>query len=47
VALFDKIRNLLSVDGILFLGSTESMSFLRNSFVTKEYKRFMFYQPGT
>lgn len=47
VALFDKIWNLLSVDGILFLGSTESMSFLRNSFVTKEYKRFMFYQPGT
>lgn len=43
--LFRKIHQVLHPDGLFFLGSTESLSFMQHSFVGKEYKRGMFYQP--
>jgi len=47
VSLVRKIRALLPPGGLLFLGSTESLTFMQHDFETKEHQKHVYYRaPG-
>jgi chemotaxis protein methyltransferase CheR len=43
---FDKIASVLEPDGVLVIGSTESLTGVTNAFEPKRYLRSIFYQPS-
>jgi len=47
VRLFEKVRRQLYPHGLLFIGSTESLSYYTQAYVAIEFEKTVYYQSGT